>query len=120
MLAPGIGDNRAQVFLVIALALAVFVLPDQWDVPAVALGAAIEITETAVSVWWSRRGAPKVGPEALIGATGRIVAACHPDGRVRVGGEVWNARCDGGAEVDDLVRVTGREGLTLIVAPTDA
>jgi membrane-bound ClpP family serine protease len=108
------------VFLVIALALAVFVLPDRWDVPAVAIGAGIEITETAVSVWWSRRGAPKVGPETLLGATGRVVVACRPDGRVRVAGEVWNAHCEDGAEVDDLVRVIRREGLTLTVVRAEA
>jgi len=32
-----------------------------------------------------------------------------------VRGEVWNARCDGGAEVGERVRVRGLEGLTLLV-----
>jgi membrane-bound serine protease (ClpP class) len=58
-----------------------------------------------------------VGVETLIGATGRVVADCRPDGTVRVKGEIWRARCDEGAGMGTRVRVTGREELLLIVEP---
>ena len=56
------------------------------------------------------------GAEELIGATGRVVDAFDSEGLVRVHGEVWSARADGRLERNDRVRVTGREGLTLLVS----
>jgi membrane protein implicated in regulation of membrane protease activity len=103
------------VFFVLALFFAVFVLPDPWRLPVVAFGAALEITETAISFWLASRAKVKVGPEALIGAVGRVVEQCQPEGQVRVNGEVWRARCEGHARVDDPIRVIDRIGLTLLV-----
>jgi len=34
---------------------------------------------------------------------------------VRIQGELWRARCEGGAELGDQVRVVERSGLTLLV-----
>lgn len=101
--------------LLIAIGLAIFVVPDPWKVPVVVAGGAIEAAETAIEVWWSRRQRPTVGPEAIIGAVGTVVRDCRPDGQVRVRGETWKARCDAGADADARVRVVAREGLTLLV-----
>jgi membrane protein implicated in regulation of membrane protease activity len=46
-----------------------------------------------------------------------VVAACRPDGQVRLGSELWNAACAGGAEIGDPVRVTAVDGLMLVVVP---
>lgn len=102
-------------FLVLALFFAIFVLPDPWRVPAVVIGASLELVETAISIWLTWRAPAKVGAETLIGATGRVVEPCRPDGQVRVNGEVWRARCEAHARVDDPVRVMDRIGLTLVV-----
>jgi membrane protein implicated in regulation of membrane protease activity len=45
------------------------------------------------------------------------VVACRPLGQVAVAGERWEARCDAGADVGDVVTVVGRDELLLIVAP---
>jgi len=111
------GQNGAVIF-VGSILLAVFVLPDAWDVPVVALGAIVEITETVIGVRWSRRGAVKVGPELLIGQTASVVVACRPAGRVNLRGEQWLARCEQGADVGERVRVRARDGLTLVVERT--
>jgi membrane protein implicated in regulation of membrane protease activity len=34
---------------------------------------------------------------------------------VRIGGELWEARCAGGADVGETVRVVELSGLTLVV-----
>jgi membrane-bound serine protease (ClpP class) len=55
----------------------------------------------------------------LVGATGRVVQACRPDGEVRVNGEVWRARCESHARVGEPIRVVERTGLTLLVERQD-
>lgn len=101
--------------LLIALGLAIFVVPEAWRVPVVVVGGVVELVETAAEVWWSRRSRAQFGPETIIGSTAIVVRACRPDGQVRLRGEVWLARCAGGADAGERVRVAGREGLTLIV-----
>jgi membrane protein implicated in regulation of membrane protease activity len=103
--------------LVGAILLALFVLPSPWGL-AVVLGAAVvEVGETFFWIWLSRRRRIRAGPEALIGARGEVVVPCRPTGQVRVGGELWQARCEAGVERGELVRVTAREGLMLFVEP---
>lgn len=97
--------------------LAIFVVPDGWEIPTVVGFGLLEVIETTVTWRLSRRWAPKMGPETLIGATGRAVTACRPDGTVRVHGEQWQARCEAGADADVPVRVVGRDRLTLLVEP---
>jgi membrane-bound ClpP family serine protease len=83
----------------------------------IVIGVVLEAAETAVEVWWSRRGRPKVGAETVIGAIGIVKTTCRPDGQVRVNGETWLARCERGADAGERVRVTARDGLTLVVEP---
>ncbi len=104
--------------LIAAIFLAVFVLPHPWGVVAVAAGLAIEIGESAFWVWLSKRRRAQVGAEALLGAVAEVVTACRPEGSVRVGGELWRARCDHGADAGERVRVRALDGLTLLVEPT--
>jgi membrane-bound serine protease (ClpP class) len=56
-----------------------------------------------------------VGVETLVGRRGVATSACRPYGQVRVRGELWQARCDGGADTGDQVEVVAVEGLTLAV-----
>jgi membrane protein implicated in regulation of membrane protease activity len=100
--------------LIVAFVLLV-VLPSPWRYLAFVVGLALFVVEV---LGWNRtvRGKRKrVGPETLIGRTARVVSACDPTGQVRVGGEIWAARCDAGAEEGETVTVVGRDGLTLAV-----
>lgn len=103
--------------LVAAIFLALFVLPPTWGVAAIVAALVVEIGEAAFWIWLSKRGKPQVGAEALIGARAEVVSSCRPLGSVRVAGELWRARCDGGADRGDVVRVRALEGLTLVVEP---
>lgn len=105
---------------VLGTLIGLFVVPDPWTLPVIGGALVVQAVETYVSLRISRRlGPPRVGPERLIGQTGRVVEPCHPLGRVRVRGELWQARCGAGANRDTTVRVVRREQLVLEVEPVD-
>ena len=95
--------------------LAIFVLPEQWRLPVILLAGVIEVAETLFWLWYTRRARVQMGPETLVGATGRVVTPCAPLGQVRLHGELWRASCPEGAEAGDEVRVVALDGLTLLV-----
>ncbi len=103
--------------LIIALALALFVLPSPWNLIAVTTAALWELGTALFGLWWSQRHAAKVGVEALMGREVEVRRACRPLGEVRVRGEIWQARCDAGADAGESVRIVGLDGLTLLVEP---
>jgi membrane-bound serine protease (ClpP class) len=103
------------VIFILALLLAIFVLDSPWSAIAVGAGAVWEIAQLTGAIWWSQHRRDRTGAEALAGAEARVVGRCAPFGKVAVRGEVWNARCEGGAEVGEPVRVRGLQGLTLLV-----
>ena len=96
---------------VAAVALALFVLPRPWGLVAVIAAAIVELGETWFWVRFSQRRRIQAGAETLIGARAEVVSPCRPTGQVRLVGELWQARCEAGAEPGETVRVTGREGL---------
>ena len=103
--------------LLLAFALAVFVLPPPWGVVAVGAGAIVEVGEAVLHWRYSHRRAPATGLESLLGAEATVATACRPLGQVRVRGELWQARCDTGAGEGDTVRITAADGLLLVVQP---
>lgn len=101
--------------VLVALLLALFVLPHPWGVVAIVGALVVEVGEAWFWIWLSRRRRVVVGPEALVGAEGVVVTPCRPDGQVRIGGELWRARCDAGADRGQRVRVLRVSELTLEV-----
>jgi membrane protein implicated in regulation of membrane protease activity len=108
------------VTVLVALLLALFVLPQPWGLVAVAASIVIEVGEAWFWIWLSRRRRSVVGAEALVGASAVVVAPCRPQGQVRVAGELWRAICSAGADVGDVVRIERVNGLTLVVSPEGA
>lgn len=98
-----------------AILLAVFVVPPEWAVPVIVLGAIVEVAETFFWVWYSRRHRARVGAETLVGELAEVVTRCAPLGQARLQGEIWRARCDETAERGEVVRVVALEDLTLVV-----
>ena len=103
--------------LLVAILLAVLVLEKPWSWVAIGLGAAVELGETGLLIWWSKRRRAVVGAEALVGRIARVSADCLPEGQVHVAGEIWGARCEAGARVGDEVVVREVRGLLLVVEP---
>src|SRR6266508_6343635 len=100
--------------LIGAILLLVFgVLGPTWGAFVIVVAAVIEVGETAFWIWLSKRRRVRVGAETLIGARATVATACRPEGQVRLRGELWQARCESGADPGEAVVVRGRDGLTL-------
>jgi membrane-bound serine protease (ClpP class) len=104
-------------FLLVMIALALLVLPPGLGLAAVTLGVVVEVAEVAFWIRFLRRYRVTTGAEGLIGTRGEALEACDPEGRVRLRGEIWRARCPAGASIGDAVRVTAVDGLVLEVEP---
>jgi membrane protein implicated in regulation of membrane protease activity len=103
-------------FLLLAIVLLVF-LPSPWDLFGFTACLVLFVGEL---FFWNRtmRGRRKVvGAQTLIGEEARVISPCRPTGQVQIGGELWAAQCEAGADAGETVRVVGRRGLTLLVEP---
>jgi membrane-bound serine protease (ClpP class) len=103
--------------LLLGALVALFLLPQPWGLACVAAALVLEVAELMLWQRFLRRYRLRSGPETLIGARATVVAECAPVGRVRIRGELWNARSSTDAAVGDSVRITGLDGLTLRVEP---
>jgi membrane protein implicated in regulation of membrane protease activity len=101
-----------------AVMLALFVMPAPWGFVLVVSAIAWEILEKTFWFYRTKRIPVAVGPEAMIGQSVSVIAACRPHGKVRLSNERWNASCGEGANVGDTVIVQAVERLTLIVSST--
>jgi membrane-bound serine protease (ClpP class) len=101
------------VLLVVSILLAVFVLSPALGVAVMALAAVVEVAEVFFWRRFLRRYRVRTGAEALVGARVEVVEACDPNGRVRVRGELWNARAREPLAVGETATVTAVDGLTL-------
>lgn len=64
----------------------------------------------------SMRRPHATGTESMVGATGVVSSPLSPQGQVRLHGETWRARAEGGDLLkDEPVEVLRTEGLTLVV-----
>ena len=99
----------------IGVLLAVFVLPSPWGLVGVGVGAALDIAETGVFLWWSKRRKASVGIDSLVGRVGVAVGELWPEGQVKINGEIWKAHCAGGCEAGTKVVVRAIDGLRLDV-----
>jgi len=106
------------VALILALVLALIFLDWPWNLVAILGGLTVETAELTWGLSLARRWKPKTGAEAMIGEEAEVVSACRPVGEVRVKGELWQARCDEGADTGDTVRIERLDGLTLVVTRT--
>jgi membrane-bound serine protease (ClpP class) len=90
-----------------------------WSAVLIVVGCVLETFEIMFLRRWAkrldRRTKKTTGAEAMIGQSAEVVQPCHPTGSVQLNGELWEARCDEGADVGETVRVQALEGLTLVV-----
>ena len=68
----------------------------------------------------AQRQQTTTGAEGLIGQIGTVRTPLKPEGSVLVGGELWSAQCEEGAEPGDKVRIRALKGLMLFVSKDKA
>jgi membrane-bound serine protease (ClpP class) len=64
-----------------------------------------------------RRHRVQTGAEAMLGERAEAIGALDPAGRVRLRGEIWNARSSAPVPDGGEVRISAVDGLTLVVDP---
>jgi len=87
-------------------------------IAAVATAGGLAILFTGWVAGRSLRRPVATGTQAMIGAAAEVVEDFVGTGRVRYGGELWNARCDVPLRAGQDVRIAKVEGLWLEVEPT--
>jgi membrane-bound serine protease (ClpP class) len=112
------------VILLLCILLVVFVpIEEPYGAVVIIVGCLLEIGEVAILRKWShhlnRRLKPATGAEAMVGGTAQVVDPCRPVGTVRIHGELWEARCEAGADPKDTVTVDAVDGLVLVVSPVE-
>jgi len=68
-------------------------------------------------VWLARRQPAFSGPESMVGSLGEARESISPEGLVFVRGALWKASSESPIAAGTAVRVVGRQGLALKVAP---
>jgi membrane-bound ClpP family serine protease len=110
-----------------AIILAVFVLPRlNVNIPVPVLAVMI-LAWVGWSVFTYRKGTealrrkPVANLVDMTGCKGKVSKALHPDGMVKMNGELWGARASDGGRIDagTSVVVVGQKGLRLLVQPDD-
>jgi membrane-bound serine protease (ClpP class) len=109
------------VILLLVILLVVFwSIAPPWSIVVVLVGCVLEAVEIVLLRRWSkrldRRTKKTTGVEAMIGESAEVMEACRPNGTVQLRGELWEARCEEGADRGETVRVQSVEGLTLVVS----
>ena len=102
---------------IVAIALALTVIPSPWGWVTVIVAGLIDVAETTFFVRWSKRRRAAVGAETLVGRTAVVVRALTPRGQVKLDGEVWEARADYDLLPGDEVVIRAVDGLLLDVEP---
>jgi len=113
-----------MIFLLCLLLALLVPVPEPWAAILIIVGGLLEVGEVALLRRWSkrlsRRLPPATGVEAMLGSTGEVVSPCKPTGTVRVHGELWDARCEEGADAGEIVQIDGVDDLVLVVSPASS
>ena len=106
--------------LLVAALVGLFFIPEPWNVVAVVVAAFVEVGEVFFWIRFLRRYRIQTGAEAMVGRRAEVLERCSPEGRVRIAGEIWNARSERPVAQGETVRIVAVEGLTLRVEPLRA
>ena len=101
--------------VVVAIGLAIFVLPEPWGIVAIFLGILFEIAENVFWFRYQARRKVQTGVEAHVGERAEVTRTIDPEGQVRFRGELWKARAEEPIAAGESVRIAEVDRLTLVV-----
>ncbi|MBS0422281.1 MAG: nodulation protein NfeD [Proteobacteria bacterium] len=88
--------------------------------PVIAAIATVGGLVIAAMTWVASRSLRRpvvTGVQTMVGATAEVLETFTGKGRIRYGGEIWNALSDSAVRAGQLVRITRVDGLTVWVEP---
>lgn len=88
-----------------------------WLIGSIALISAVFFLTVVTFALKARSRKIVSGEEELIGANGVALEAFKHEGRIRVHSEAWSARTQEPVKAGEMVCITGRDGLTLLIEP---
>ena len=91
------------------------IVVSRWLIAGMAITTAGLIFGVIGAATAARGRRPTTGAEQMIGIRGQVVDWTGTHGSVRANGEIWTARAQAPLKFNDMVRVVGRDGMTLIV-----
>ena len=97
---------------IIGAILAYFFLEGTLRIAVIGFLLLTDVVEIFIWLRWRNRRSI-TGAESMIGMGGVVVTDCHPEGRVKVMGQIWKANCAEGADNGDQIEVIATEGLSL-------
>jgi len=86
-------------------------------IAGIATGGALVIAGIVYLATRSQRRPVATGAQGMVGDMAEVVADFTGKGRVRYGGELWNARSSAALRAGDMARIVKVEGLTLWIEP---
>jgi membrane-bound serine protease (ClpP class) len=104
----------------IALIIALVLLPWPWGLALVAAGLAGEALLAMYGFRYTRHWRPRVGVELLVGQSAEAITPLDPEGQVKLNGEIWAAHARTPIRSGASVRVDRVDGLVLTVSPSDS
>ena len=110
------GSILPGISLIVAILLALFVLPSPWGIVAVIAAACLEVVEITWGLRLARRRS-SVGAETLVGREAVVVRALDPEGQVAIDGERWQAHSKMPLPENAKVVIESIDRLTLEVRP---
>jgi membrane-bound serine protease (ClpP class) len=88
--------------------------------PVIAAVATVGGLAIVAMAWLASRSLRRpvvTGVQTMVGENAEVLEAFSDKGRVRLGGEIWNARSSSAVQAGQTVRITRVDGLTLWVEP---
>jgi membrane-bound ClpP family serine protease len=109
--------DDAAIVTLIFLGLWFFHVPITWPIIIfiiIVFAASVYITDKLIVPVFQRR--KENGVEGMVGLVGKAINPLNPIGMIKAKGELWKARAlDGPIPAGEKVKITGAEGLTLLV-----
>lgn len=88
--------------------------------PVIAAVATVGGLAIVAMAWLASRSLRRpvvTGVQTMVGENAEVLEAFSDKGRVRLGGEIWNARSSSAVQAGQIVRITRVDGLTVWVEP---